>query len=115
MKNPPIELRQVCPPYNLLAPWEQLLAALLPLACNFYACPRSAVLKSKCQTFKRALSLCRKQRRQRAEAEEAEEGSPWQSIYACLQLFETLASSFPEQVSPSGPSCISLASIHLQP
>ena len=50
-----------------------------------------------------------------AEAEEAGEGSPWQSIYACLQLFETLASSFPEQVSPSGPSCISLAIIHLQP
>ena len=39
------------------------------------------------------------------EAEEAEDaaeagdqGSPWQSIYACLQLFEALASSFPDQV-----------------
>ena len=36
-----------------------------------------------------------------AEADKAEKGSPWQSIYACLQLFETLASSFPEQVRPS--------------
>ena len=34
------------------------------------------------------------------DEEELGEASFWQSIYACLQLFEMLASSFPDQACP---------------